>query len=222
MHHSIFLVEDISGETTLKIVLNKIGLNTEQYEIHSYRGIGKIPENLNKSDSNPKKRQLLTQLPKLLKGFSTRYQYLNHTIFVLCDLDKCCFKKFREELLEVAKKCDADQHTQFFLSVNEMEAWFLGDFNAIKKIYSRARRRKNYTESKLGCWETLADSIKKGWSKELKKQKEKEGYSVIGKLKNQWATEITPHLNIQMNSSPCFCYFRDKIQKIIQDDNDNK
>ncbi|MDR2705383.1 MAG: DUF4276 family protein [Planctomycetaceae bacterium] len=218
MHHSIFLVEDVSGETTLKIVLDKIGLKPEQYEIHSYRGIGKIPENLKKNDSDPKKRQLLTQLPKLLKGFSNRYQNLNYTIFVMCDLDERCFKRFRKELLDVAKNCNADRHTQFFFSVKEMEAWFLGDFNAIKQTYPRARQRKNYIESKFGCWETLAESIKKGLSKELKKQKEKEGYFVIGKLKNQWATEITPHLDIQKNSSPCFCYFRDKIQKIIQYD----
>ncbi|MDR0391518.1 MAG: DUF4276 family protein [Planctomycetaceae bacterium] len=219
MHYFIFLVEDVSGETVIKTVLKKIGLNTKQYEIHSYKGIGKLPTNLNKNDSDPQKRQLLNQLPRLLRGFSKRYKQLNYTICVICDLDEHCFKNFRADLLNVAKECDVNQHTQFFISVKEIESWFLGDFDAIKQIYPKAKQIKNYTESNSGCWEILAETIKRGSSKELKKQKEKEGYSVIGKMKNKWANDITPHLDIQKNSSMCFCYFRDKIQKILQENN---
>ncbi|MDR2170282.1 MAG: DUF4276 family protein [Planctomycetaceae bacterium] len=206
----------MSGKITVKSVLDKIGLNTDQYLIYSYRGIGKLPENLSRNDSDPKKRQLLTQLPRLLKGLSNRFDHqpMDYTIFVMCDLDERCLKKFRSELLEVARNCGADGHTQFCISIKEMESWFLGDFNAIKQVYPYAKQLKNYDETRLGCWETLAESVRKGWSRELNKQKQEEGYAVIGKKKKEWASEISPFLDINKNLSPCFCYFRNKIQKL--------
>ncbi|GHT36296.1 hypothetical protein FACS189427_07640 [Planctomycetales bacterium] len=220
--YCVFLVEDISGEIMLKIILDKIGLKAGCYEIHHYKGIGRIPKNLKKTDSDPKKRQLLSQLPRLLTGFTNRYQSVDYAMFVLCDLDERCFKEFRQELLKVAHNCKSQARTHFIISVKEMEAWFLGDFDAIKKIYPLAKQKKKYKESNHGNWETLADAIKKGWSKDLHKQKETEGYYVVGKLKNQWAKEISPHLDVERNQSPCFCYFREKILKFLNSDKVNQ
>jgi len=213
--HFVFLVEDISGETVLKIVLDKIGLGVERYEIHHYRGIGKIPSNLSKMDSDPKKRQLLTQLPKLLTGFTNSYKSFNYAIFVLCDLDERCRKEFRQELLEVANARNAKDKTHFIISVKEMEAWFLGDIEAIRSVYPSVRLKGNYLESRDGTWETLADSIKKDWSKDLHRQKKTAGYYVIGELKNQWATQISPHIDVERNQSQSFRYFRDKVKLLM-------
>jgi hypothetical protein len=211
----IFLIEDISGEMILKCLLDKIGLKTDSYVIHHYKGIGGVPKNLTRTDSDPKKRQLLTQLPRLLKGFSQRYQGIDYRIFVVCDLDERCLKEFRQELLNVAKKCNASNNTQFCFSVKEMEAWLLGDIEAVKEVYPSARLRRNYIETKHGSWDTLADTIKKNWSKDLLKRKKLEGYNVIGKHKSQWAKEITPYIEIERNQSPSFQYFCKKIKSIV-------
>ncbi|QHG19998.1 hypothetical protein GJB62_14990 [Nostoc sp. ATCC 53789] len=68
MHFEI-LVEDISGKIALEILVPKI-INTEQhtFNIHHYKGIGRIPKNLT-STSDPKKRILLDQLPRLIQGY---------------------------------------------------------------------------------------------------------------------------------------------------------
>ncbi|MEY2913439.1 MAG: hypothetical protein RLZZ184_2748 [Cyanobacteriota bacterium] len=72
MHFEI-LVEDISGKTTLDILVPKI-INPEQhtFNIHAYKGIGHIPKSLT-SNSDPKKRILLDQLPRLIQGYGKTF-----------------------------------------------------------------------------------------------------------------------------------------------------
>jgi len=66
MHFEI-LVEDQSGEKTLKVLMRKIIGNQHTYKIHSYRGIGHIPKNL-QGHTDASKRILLDRLPNLLNG----------------------------------------------------------------------------------------------------------------------------------------------------------
>jgi len=64
MHFEI-LVEDASGKIILESVLKKIfnhNSNTHSYNIHGYKGIGRIPKNL-KQSTYPQKRILMDQLP---------------------------------------------------------------------------------------------------------------------------------------------------------------
>ncbi len=61
MHFEI-LIEDISGKNALDILIPKIVSNEHTFNIHSYKGIGRIPQGL-KSSSDPKKRILLDRLP---------------------------------------------------------------------------------------------------------------------------------------------------------------
>jgi hypothetical protein len=67
MHFEI-LIEDISGRTALEILVPKI-INVEQhsFRIHAYKGAGRIPKDL-QPNSDPKKRILLDQLPRLIQG----------------------------------------------------------------------------------------------------------------------------------------------------------
>ena len=67
MHFEI-LVEDISGKTALDILVPKIISNKDTFQIHFYKGIGQIPGDL-KSSSDPQKRILLDQLPRLIRGY---------------------------------------------------------------------------------------------------------------------------------------------------------
>ncbi|UUO14177.1 hypothetical protein [Dolichospermum heterosporum] len=88
MHFEI-LVEDVSGKTTLEILVPKI-INPEQhtFNIHAYKGIGHIPKNLI-SNSDPKKRILLDQLPRLIQGYGKTFASYppnyHAVLIIICD-----------------------------------------------------------------------------------------------------------------------------------------
>ena len=66
--HFEFLVEDLSGEKALSVLFPKIVGPEHTFRIHAYKGIGRIPKDLNAS-ADPAKRILLDRLPRLLQGY---------------------------------------------------------------------------------------------------------------------------------------------------------
>ncbi len=164
MHFEI-LVEDISGKTALEILVPKIiDLEKHTFRIHAYKGAGRIPKNL-QSKSDPKKRILLDQLPRLIQGhgktFSTIPNY-SAALIIICDLDDRCLSTFRKELLDCANKCTPKPETYFCIAIEEGEAWYLGDLEAIRKAYPNAKSSilNTYVNDDIcGTWEKLADAI---------------------------------------------------------------
>ncbi len=216
MHFEI-LIEDLSGKTTLEILMPKVVGEDHTYRIISYRGIGHIPENLI-SRTDARSRILLDRLPNMLRGYGKTYcnnpAKDSTALIVVCDLDKKCLKKFRKELLDMLNACNTDIETRFCIAVEEGEAWFLGDLPAIKEAYPKAKnsvlnRYKN--DSICNTWEFLADAIFVGGSSKLIKM----GWQAVGKEKSVWAERITPDMDIDNNKSPSFCYFRDKIRELM-------
>lgn len=215
MHFEV-LVEDQSGEELLRGILPKLINESHTYRIISYKGIGFLPKNLKASD-DPKLKSLLNNLPKMLKAYSKTQNNYSMCVFVICDLDTKCLRKFRNQLLKVADSIDSQLKVRFCIAVEEMEAWLLGDISAVTKAYpdSKMRILSNYENDKIcGTWELLADAIYRGGSKALKKH----SYSVIGKEKRLWAENIAPHINVDNNQSPSFNYFRLKIREILSPD----
>ncbi|MEG4345031.1 hypothetical protein QUB70_17275 [Microcoleus sp. A003_D6] len=166
MHFEI-LVEDISGKTALEILIPKI-ISTEQhtFNIHPYKGIGRIPTDL-KSASDPKKRILLDQLPKIVQGWGKTLSDPDYSfvLIVICDLDNRCLSTFRRELLDLVDKCSPKPKTQFCIAIEEGEAWFLGDLAAVKAAYPKAKEAvlNSYTNDSIcGTWEKLADAVFSG------------------------------------------------------------
>ena len=217
MMHFEILVEDKSGEKMLNILLPLIIGEQHTYQIHSYKGIGHIPKNL-KSRTAVSKRILLNPLPRLLRGYGNTFSKypLNYqaVVVVICDLDNECLKSFRQELFSVLDTCKPKPETRFCIAVEEGEAWLLGDITAIKKVYLNANDKflNGYQNDAIcGTWELLADAIYVGGAEKLKNQP----WNVIGRIKSEWAEQITPHLDIDRNKSPSFCYFRDKIRELI-------
>ena len=216
MHFEI-LVEDLSGKATLDILMPKIIGKQHTCRVMSYRGIGHIPKDL-KSHTDAHNRILLDRLPELLKGYGKTYANnpAKHStiLIIVCDLDKKCLKKFRQKLLDMLNKCKPEIETRFCIAVEEGEAWFLGDFSAIKKAYPKAKNNiLNLYQNDSICdtWELLADAIFVGGSSKLKKR----GGQAVGREKSTWAGKITPYMNVEQNRSPSFCYFRDKIRELI-------
>jgi len=117
-------------------------------------------------------------------------------------------------LNEILDKSSPKPITKFCLAIEEGEAWFLGDKKAIVQAYPSAKKNILSTyipDSICGTWEVLADAIYIGGVGKLKKK----GSTEIGKEKSNWAKNITPYMEIDINTSPSFCYFRDTIKSYI-------
>lgn len=217
MHFEI-LVEDSSGKIALDLLVPKIIGPEHTFRIHPYKGIGRIPKGL-KTTADPQKRILLDQLPKLVRGYGTTFAaYPTKTValIVVCDLDRQCLSAFRKELLALVAACEPKPDTYFCIAVEEGEAWFLGDIAAIKKAYSNAKDivlHSYINDSICGTWEKLADAIVPGGAKSLQKQ----GWQAEGQAKALWASKIPPHMDVDHNLSPSFCYFRDKLRRLLDD-----
>ena len=216
MHFEI-LVEDMSGKIALDILIPKI-IDTKEhtFNVHSYKGIGRIPKGL-KPASDSKKRILLDQLPRLVKGYGNTFaRYASDysaVLIVICDLDDRCLNAFRKELLDCVDKCNPKPDMHFCIAIEEGEAWYLGDLAAVKAAYPSAKDAvlNSYTnDSVCNTWEKLADAVFAGGTKSLSKL----GGQAIGKEKASWAQKISPLIDVDKNLSPSFCYFRDQLRRL--------
>ena len=119
-------------------------------------------------------------------------------------------KAFRQELFNILNACNPQPETRFCISIEEGEAWFLGDIPAVKSAYPKAKDAVLNTyvnDSICGTWERLADAVYSGGSSALSAK----GWQAVGAEKSQWAERITPHMDVTNNASPSFAYFRQKL-----------
>ncbi len=211
--HIEFLVEDSSGEKLLAILLPQLlgQLGTDHtWRLHAYKGIGRIPEGL-RTVSDPAKRILLDQLPRLLRGYGNTPGI--DAVVVLLDADRRNCKAFLKELRGIADACNPKPNAMFRFAIEEMEAWYLGDRKALLKAYPRAKQDvlgSYKQDSVCGTWELLADAIHVGGSAAVKAV----GWPLPGQLKYEWAERIGPSMNLEKNNSPSFCKFRDGVRRI--------
>ena len=217
MHFEI-LVEDQSGKKALDILVPKMVGDRHSFKVRPYKGIGRIPQNL-RGITNPSKRILLDQLPKLLRGYGKTFvgypQNYPAAVIVVCDLDDKNLSTFMGELDSILEICDPRPETRFCIAVEEGETWFLGDIPAIKKAYPHAKKmilKKYVNDSICGTWERLADAIFQGGSQKLSAQ----GWQRVGAEKSEWAMNITPHMNIEKNKSQSFCRFRQELKELAE------
>lgn len=209
-----FLIEDLSGKAMLdKLVPKIIDTTKHSYRIIPYKGIGSIPKGL-KSSQDASKRKLLNQLPKLLSGYGKTYQHnqKDNAVIVVCDLDNKNESDFINELNHILQSCNPAPQANFCLAIEEGEAWLLGDIQAIKAAYPKAKDlvlNKYQNDSICGTWELLADAIYTGGSQKLKKT----GFKETGSQKKIWAENICPHMDINNNKSPSFNSFKQCVQE---------
>ena len=211
MHFEI-LVEDKSGKKALDILVPEIIGADHTCHVIAYKGVGRIPKRMNAA-ADASKRILLNNLPKLLKGYGNSWRNYPAAVFVVCDLDTKCLKTFRQELYAVLNKCKPKPETRFCIAVEEGEAWLLGDIQAVKAAYPKAKVKvlEAYeNDSICGTWECLADAVYKGGSAALSAK----GWHEVGAEKSRWAEKITPYMDVANNASPSFAYLRQKLLEL--------
>lgn len=214
--HIEILVEDSSGEKLLKAILPKLlgeyG-DPHTWNMHSYKGIGRIPKNL-KGSADPAKRILLDQLPRLLQGYG-RTSGIDAVVVVL-DTDKRSCVGFLNELKTLAAGCNPVPNALFRLAIEEVEAWYLGDRQALTAAYPRAKGdvlNRYEQDSLCDTWELLADAVYPGGSAAIKKA----GWPLPGQIKHEWAEKIGPLLEPDRNASPSFGKLRDGLRRLISE-----
>lgn len=83
----------------------------------------------------------------------------NAAIIVVLDNDQRDVEKFRQDLEQVAKESLMFTDPVFCIAVKEMEAWLLGDEEAIEKAYPMIKKKylKTYEQDGIcDTWEVLA------------------------------------------------------------------
>lgn len=201
--HIEILVEDSSGAKLLSILVPKIigeHSHPHTWNIHQYKGIGRVPKGLTPK-SDPQKRILLDQLPKILNGYGKTPGI--DAVVVVLDSDNRDCASFLAELKNVAKVHHAPSNIMFRLAIEEIEAWYLGDPKALQRAFPRIKQPslKKYKQDGIcGTWELLADAVYPGGSAKIKK----EGWPLSGQIKHEWAERIGPLLSVDGNKSPSF------------------
>lgn len=212
--HIEILVEDSSGAKLIEVLMPWVIAaegESHTWRIHSYKGVGRIPKGL-VTNADPAKRALLDQLPRLLSGYG-RTSGID-AVVVAVDNDKRDCRKFLAELKAIQRKCNPAPTTLFRLVIEEMEAWFLGDQQALLTAYPRAKRdvlARYQQDSICDTWELLADAIYPGGRAAIRK----EGWPLPGQLKHEWTEKIAPHMNIEVNVSHSFGKFRDGLRRLV-------
>ena len=211
--HFEILVEDQSGRIAVDIILEKI-LDTKgkphSWRSHGYKGAGNIPRGLGRID--PAKRILLDRLQALLRGYGKSLDG-SSAVVVVVDLDDRNCIEFKRELLDVLNEFRPRPNTLFRIAIEEIEAWLLGDRDAVMAAYPRAKDSvlDGYRQDSIcGTWEVLADAIHKGGSAAFKKV----GGPNPGAAKSEWAKRIALHMDPDRNRSPSFQAFRDGVRRL--------
>lgn len=214
MHFEI-LTEDASGGIVIDIVLEKVlGVNgsTHSWRLHPYRGIGRIPRNLH-DVADPTRRLLLDRLPMIMRGYGRSLDHASMAVVVVVDLDRRDCMMFKRELLDMLNGCYPRPNALFRIAIEESEAWLLGDRDAVKAAYPRAKDGvlDGYVQDSIcGTWEVLADAIHPGGAARLGQS----GWPDTGTAKCDWARNIVPHMDVDGNRSKSFQVFRDGVRRL--------
>ncbi len=202
--HFELLVEEFSAKECLEQLLPKILSQTITYKIHNFRG---------KSD-------LIKKLPMRLKGYKDWIPD-DYRIIILVDRDNEDCRILKDKLEDIAKQTglitkSISQDKKTFqvlnrIAIEELEAWFFGDVNAIVSAYSKvspnlgqqAKYRKP-DEITGGTWEALEKVLQKA------------GYHKGGLEKVKAAREISKFMIPKNNCSPSFQVFYQGILEMIE------
>lgn len=197
--HVEFLVEEQSMEAALRQLLPRL-LGTTSFDVHPFQG----------------KMDLLAHLPNRLHAYRS-WLPPDWRIVVLadCDNDDCTELKERLEstaLLENFSTKSNPGRNGFQvlnrIAIEELEAWYFGDWNAVKSAYPRVPasipEKAAYRQP---------DAIENTWEA-LERVMRKAGYFQNGLRKIELARNVGAHLDPDRNTSPSFCALRDALREL--------
>lgn len=203
--HVEFLLEEPSAEAALTAILPKILVDDVTFGFHVFEG----------------KQDLLKQLPLRLKGYR---QWLppDWRVFVLIDEDRQDCLQLKGQLENAAREAgfstkshpnsDGDFQIVNRLVVEELEAWFFGDVEALREAYPNVSNTfhnlAKYREPDAitgGTWEALERLLR--------------GYYPNFLPKRVVAQNVAPHMEPSRNRSRSFQVFVEGLKACVGEDN---
>lgn len=202
--HIEILVEEPSAEAALQNIVPMIVGQDVSFAIHPHQG---------KSD-------LLAKLPGRLRGYRA-WLPSDWRIVVLIDEDREDCEDLKARLEAAASeaglvtKSIAGRTSQFQvlnrLAIEELEAWFFGDVEALHGAYPRVSlhlgKKAKYRDP---------DAIVGGTWEALERELQRLGYHPGGLPKMSAAREISTHMDPARNRSKSFQVFRQGLMEMVQ------
>ncbi len=200
MEHIEVLVEEPSMEAALLLLLPQI-VGEISYEIHPFQC----------------KQELLAHLPARLRAYRC-WLPENWGIFVIVDQDDDDCQVLKHSLEEMAANsgfftrsaaAGAPYAVVNRLVIEELEAWYFGDWEAVRAAYPRVpanipqkRGYRNPDAIPGGTWEAFERILTKY------------GYFRGGLRKIEAARAVARHMNPSRNTSRSFQIFRDALAEM--------
>jgi hypothetical protein len=200
--HVEVLVEEASMEAALEVLLPRM-LPDTTFRVHTHQG----------------KFDLLGKLPEKLRAYS-RWIPATWRIVVVVDRDSDDCEQLKETLEAAAAQAGfttrstAKQKAHYVvvnrLAIEELEAWYFGDWKAVCAAYPKAPptvpAKAEYRapdEIKGGTWEAFQRVL------------QQVGYFAGGLRKIEAARAIAEHMVPSRNTSPSFGALRDALEEMV-------
>ena len=164
------------------------------------------------------KKDLLRKLPTRLRGYRA-WITSNYRIVVMVDRDRDDCHELKARLEQTAATSELLTRTQATsqswevinrIVVEELEAWYFGDWDAVKAAYPKVStsttRQSSYRDPDAivnGTWEAFERIMKR------------HGYFKTGLRKIEAAKAIAAHVDPERNSSHSFKHFRQAIEEAV-------
>ena len=201
--HIEFLLEELSAKVALEAILPKILSDDVSSDFHVFEG----------------KQNLLKRLPERLKGYKNWLPPDDYRIMVLIDRDREDCIKLKAELEKVAHdaglvtKSSATSKGNFQvvnrLAIEELEAWFFGDIEALQTAYPKVSKRP------LRRMNQHPDAIKGGTHEALGRLLKQSSYHRGGLPKTVVAQNIAQHMEPNRNRSRSFQVFVEGLEACV-------
>ena len=202
--HMIFFTEEPSAEKVLQMIIPKI-ISQCTFDIYTFQG----------------KKDLLKKLPFRLNGFKS-WVSDSYRFIILIDLDDDSCIELKNKMEEIAKKTglitksrkrsDGFFHVVNRIAIEELEAWFFGDFDAMLKAYPKLPKTL-LAKSKY----KNPDKISGGTSENLQRLLNRHGYykNINYLPKIEVAQKISEYMEPERNRSKSFQVFRDTLKDMV-------
>jgi hypothetical protein len=202
--HLEFLVEEPSMESTLRNLLPRLLDATHDFEIRQFGGA----------------QNLLKHLPGRLRGYQ-HWISDDHRIIVVIDRDQHDCAALKQKLEAIAAEAGLPTKTApkiggRFIVVNrivieELEAWFFGDIDALVAAYPKVKpsiiTRESYRSP---------DAIRGGTWEALHRVLREFGYYGAIFPKIEVATRVSEYLDPDRNRSPSFQSFVEGVRACLK------
>lgn len=199
--HIEILVEEPSMEAALRVLIPRIAGNIS-FAIHPFHC----------------KTALLEQLPRRLRGYA-KWLPPTHRIIVVVDRDDDNCTTLKQRLEQIAQRAGivtrAHKRSSRYqlanrIAIEELEAWFFGDWDAVCAAYPRVERtisgQKPFRDP---------DAIAGGTWEALERLLQKAGYFSTGLRKLEAARAIANHMVPERNRSHSFKVFCTVLREMV-------